>query len=214
MKIIILSIALFFVTSSLSYGQAVFGVSPGIGLNSAYFGYKIGDKIVPYFGFQYLNANFSYEEKGKRYDYDLYRFVSYSEKDEFSGNLYIPNIGIKYFLKRHNNIQAYLSLNFSKPFLSGKYSYDGEEDETFNNGIKNISMYGGEFGFGVEYFFDENFSLGGAFGLRHLHLKYEANTDSYVYNPDSGDEVNVTIEEKFKFNMSPTFSQVSLNYYF
>ena len=34
-------------------------------------------------------------------------------------------------------------------------------------------MWGGEFGFGIEYFFDENFSLGGEFGLRYIHLMYE-----------------------------------------
>ena len=197
-----------------SYGQFSFGVSPGIGLNSAYFGYKINNKIVPYIGFQYLNAKFKYEESGEKYDWDLNQVVSYSEKNVFSGSLYIPNIGVKYFIKQQNKIKAYLSLNISKPLLSGNLKYDGEEDEDFKESIKNISMWGGEFGFGVEYFFDENFSIGGEFGLRYLHLKYNDTYESDLYNPNTGNYQDTEIENDYRFNMSPTFSRISLNYYF
>lgn len=37
--------------------QIAFGVSPGLGLNSAYLGYKINDKLVPYFGLQFLGMS-------------------------------------------------------------------------------------------------------------------------------------------------------------
>ncbi len=214
MKKGLLFFTLMMISISFSFGQFSFGVSPGIGLNSAYFGYKVDNKFVPYIGFQYLNAKFKYEESGQRYDWDLNQIMSYSETNEFSGSLYIPNIGIKYFVKQQNKIQAYLSLNLSKPLLCGKLKYDGEEDEDFKEDIKNISMWGGEFGFGVEYFFDENFSLGGEFGLRYIHLNYEESRDREIYNPDIGDYQNVKIEDNFKFNASPTFSKISLNYYF
>lgn len=214
MKKGLLFITLLMVSISFSYGQFSFGVSPGIGLNSAYFGYKVDNKFVPYIGFQYLNAKFKYEENGQRYDWDLNQIISYSETNEFSGSLYIPNIGLKYFAKQQNKIQAYLSLNLSKPLLSGKLKYDGEEDEDFKEEIKKNSMWGGEFGFGIEYFFDENFSLGGEFGLRYIHLKYEDSRDREIYNPDIGDYQDVKIEDNFKFNTSPTFSKISLNYYF
>ncbi len=197
-----------------TYSQCSFGVSPGIGLNSAYFGYKIDNKIVPYIGFQYLNAKFKYEESGERFDWDLYRAVSYSEKNEFSGSLYIPNIGVKYFVKQQNKLQAFFSLNFSKPLISGKLQYNGDEDGDFKDAIKNIKMWGGELGFGVEYFFDENFSIGGEFGLRYIHLKYNESNEASFYNPDTGNDQNTEIEDTFKFNMSPTFSRVSLNFYF
>lgn len=213
-KGLIITLILLITSFSFSYGQFSFGVSPGIGLNSAYFGYKVNNKFVPYIGIQYLNANFKYEESGQRYDWDLNQIISYSDKNEFSGSLYIPNIGIKYFVKQQNKIQAYLSLNLSKPLLSGKLKYDGEEDEDFNEGIKNISMWGGEFGFGIEYFFDENFSLGGEFGLRHIHLKYEESNDREIYNYEISDYQTVKIEDNFKFNTSPTFSKISLNFYF
>lgn len=213
-KGLIITLILLITSFSFSYGQFSFGVSPGIGLNSAYFGYKVDNKFVPYIGFQYLNANLKYEESGQRTDWDLNQIISYSDKNEFSGSLYIPNIGIKYFVKQQNKIQAYLSLNLSKPILSGKLKYDGEEDENFKDVIKNISMWGGEFGFGIEYFFDENFSLGGEFGLRYIHLKYEESNDSEIYNPEAGVYQTVKIEDSFKFNTNPTFSKISLNFYF
>ena len=71
-----------------SNGQFSFGVAPGIGLNSAYFGYKLNDKIVPYIGFQYLHAKFKLDESDEEYDWDLNRVISYSEKNKFSGSLY------------------------------------------------------------------------------------------------------------------------------
>jgi len=204
----------FVVLTTKSYSQFSFGVSPGIGLNSAYFGYKIKNKIVPYIGFQYLNAKFKYEESGERYDWSLNRIVSYSEKSEFSGSLYIPNIGVKYFIKQQSKLQAYLSLNLSKPLLSGKLKYDGEEDENFKDAIKSISMWGGEFGFGAEYFFDQNFSIGGEFGLRYLHLKYNDTDKTEIYNPNTGDYQDAVIDNDYRFNISPTFSRISLNFYF
>jgi hypothetical protein len=197
-----------------SYGQFTFGVSPGIGLNSTYFGYKLNDKLVPFIGFQYAHVKFKYEETGEEFDYDLGDVVSYSYKTEFSGSLYVPNIGIKYFIKQQNKLNAYVSLCISKPFLSGKLEYDGEADEEFKNQIKNISLWGGEAGFGVEYFFDDNFSIGGEFGLRYLHLKYNDSYDYEFYNPNTGDYEMTEIKDDYRLNVSPTFSKLSLNFYF
>jgi opacity protein-like surface antigen len=205
-----------FVTTPASFSQFVFGVSPGIGFNSAYFGFRSNNKIVPYFGIQYLNGKYKYEENGQRYDYDLSRIVTYSDKEEFSGNLIIPDIGVKYFIKQHDKLQAYLSLNITKPLITGKLKTDGVEDQDFNDAIKSLnkSMWGYEFGFGVEYFVDENFSIGGEFGLRHLHVGYSDSHAEEIYNPSTGNYVSVEIKNNIKLNGSPTFSKISLNYYF
>jgi hypothetical protein len=202
------------VLTAHSYCQLSFGISPGISLNSAYFGYKINNKIVPFIGFQYLNANFKYEESGVEYDWSTNQMVSYSDKSDFSGSLYIPNIGVKYFVKQRNKLQAYFSLCLSKPMLSGKLKTDGVDDDEFKDDIKHIKMWGGELGFGVEYFFDDNFSIGGEFGLRYIHLKYDHTTQNAVFDPNLGAYVNKDIKDDYKFNMSPTYSKISLNYYF
>ena len=172
-----------------SYSQYTFGVSPGFSLNSAYFGYRLDSKFMPFIGFQYFNAKLKYNQSGVD---DL--------SMNLSGTICVPNIGVKYYVHEQNKMKTYFSLSLSKPILSGKLESDNEEVEDFNNTIDNIGLWGAELGYGAEYFFDENFSLGGEFGLRYMHLKY-SNTSN-----NSSDEL--------KFRMSPTFSKISLNYYF
>lgn len=211
-KLTILTLALFII-SSYGYSQFSFGVSPGLGLNTAYFGYKVSEKIVPYIGFQYMNANFSFTESGERYNWELDQVTSFENENEFSGSLYIPNIGVKYFFKEKNKLKAYSSINISKPMVGGKMKYDGDEDEYFKEQVDNLSMWGGELGFGMEYFFDKNFSIGGEFGIRYLHLKYEETWDEQIYDSNTGGYQESEIENTFKLNVSPTFSKISLNYY-
>jgi hypothetical protein len=205
-----------FIVPAVSYGQFSFGVAPGLGFNSAYFGYRTSSKIVLYAGFQYLNGKYKFEENGQKYDYNLSRIVTYSDKEEFSGSLLIPDFGLKYFIKQHEKLQAYLSLTFTKPLISGKLVIDGKEAGDFKDAIKSLnkSMWGYELGFGVEYFMDESFSIGGEFGLRHLHAGYSDSHSEEIYNPSTGNNVSVEINDDIKLNGSPTFSKISLNYYF
>lgn len=212
-KLSVVFIAAFFTLCS-TYGQFSFGVSPGIGLNSTYFGYKVNNKIVPFIGFQLLHGNFKYLESGEDFDYDLNQVIQYSDETKFKGNVYIPNIGVKYFIIQKESLQAYLSACISKPLLSGKLTYDGEEEEEFNDEIKNVRLWGGEIGFGAEYFLDEHFSLGGEFGLRFLHAKYKTSYETDFYNPIIGDYQETTVDYDYKFNLNPTYSKIALNYYF
>ncbi|OIO99199.1 MAG: hypothetical protein AUJ97_09205 [Bacteroidetes bacterium CG2_30_32_10] len=140
-----------------AYCQFSFGVSPGLGFNSAYFGYKM-NKFVPSIGFQYAGYAMNLEETGKRYDFSMGQIVSYTNKSSMSVNLVVPNIGAKYFIAQQNKVQAYLSLNISKPILSGKMKEDNVTSE-FGENIKKVKLWGGELGFGMEYFFDENFMV-------------------------------------------------------
>jgi len=204
--------------SSAAFSQSSFGVSPGIGLNTAYYGYRVNDKLMPFVGFQFLNIKVEGVEKGEEFDFNQGQLVSYSRSNEFSGSLYIPNLGLKYFVKEENSIKAYLTLSVSKPFITASITDDGENDEDFEEDVKNLSLLGGEFGFGVEYFFDENFSIGGEFGIRYFHLKYEETRDEQIFVPNSGNGggtiVDTEIQNDFNFNISPTYSKIALNYYF
>ncbi|MCG8410990.1 MAG: porin family protein [Bacteroidales bacterium] len=213
-KKLIITLTLLATCFSFSYAQVSFGVSPGLKLNSAYFGYKIKGKFVPFIGFQYLNANYTQEETGEKWDRELEKIVSYSDKDVYSGSLYIPNIGLKYFVKQNNKIQAYLSLCMSKPFLSTSIKYNGKRDKDVEKYVESINIWGGEFGFGVEYFFDENFSLGGEFGIRYLHFKSSESEKDEITNYTNNIEKEVDIKTTYNLNVSPTFSKISLNYYF
>ncbi|MGB0177255.1 MAG: hypothetical protein ACPF9D_08815 [Owenweeksia sp.] len=194
--------------------QFSFGVSPGITTNSAYFGYKLNDRIVPYVNFQYMNARFKYEETGERYDFDANAIVSYTDEIKFSGSLIIPGIGAKYFFTEKNDIKAYGNLSLAKPFLTGKVSLNGEEDEEFSEELKSVNMWAGELGFGVEYFFDDNFSVGGEFGLRYLSLSYDTSYETENFNPNTNTTETSTVTQEYSLGFNPTYSKISLNYYF
>ncbi len=218
MKKLLLLITVSFFTIQ-SFGQLTFGVSPGLNLNTAYLGYKVNPKIMPYVGFQYFNVNINSEHSQNRYDNSLNKVVNEVDIYELKANLYIPNVGVKYFLINQNKLQGYLSVNFSKPILTGKIelgdgNWENDFEDEFEKEIKNISFWGGELGFGVEYFFDDNFSLGGEFGFRHFNFKYDSVRDGEYYNPETGDYVTTDVKDKVRFNSNPTFSKITLNFYF
>jgi len=169
----------------LSIAQFTFNITTGgLGFNAASFGNKFNDKVIAFIGLQYINATYNFEEPG---------FT-----DELKGSLIVPNLGIRYYIKRKEKIAAFLQLNLTKPFITGKSVTDGIEDENFKNDIKSISMWGYEISYGVEYSFDPSFSIGGEFGLRHGKFSQD------------DDQFNSTT----KIAISPTFSRIILNFYF
>jgi len=213
MKKVVLLLSLCLVLGLKGYSQFSFGVAPGLSTNSAYFGYKAG-KVVPYVGFQFANVGGSLEESGEEWDYDIDEVIDYSDKTKISGSLYVPTLGIKFFAVEHNNLKAYFNLSLSKPILGAKVEIDGEEVEEVSDVVKEIKLFGGEFGFGVEYFFDDNFSLGGEFGIRYIGGKYSDSYEDSFYNPDLGDDQDTEITNTLKAHLNPTYSKISLNFYF
>lgn len=196
-----------------SYGQFSFGVAPGLSTNSAYFGYRTG-KVVPYVGLQYGNIMFNTKETGQDYDYDLMDVTSYTDELNLKGNLLLPNIGVKFFAVEKNNLKAFFNLSVAKPFLSGKVEFNGEEEDEFGETLKEISLIAGELGFGVEYFLDNNFSIGGEFGIRYLGGKYSNSYEDSFYNPDTDSYQETEITNTFRVGSNPTFTKISLNFYF
>lgn len=196
-----------------SQSQIAFGVSPGLNLNSAYIGYKI-NKIVPFFGFQYFNAAFNYSEKGQHFDYDVNEVANYEETYQYSVSVYLPTLGLKYYVIDKDKLKAYTSLAITKPVITGKAKDNGVENTDLTDYLKNLSIWGGELGFGVEYYFDEQFSLGGEFGIRFLSLKDEFSYTTTFYNPNSGMDQSTTITNEFRFRTTPTYTKFSLNFYF
>ena len=196
-----------------SQGQFTFNVSPGLNLNSANLGYKL-DKVVPFIGFQYFSIGFNLTQTGTEWNSGINGPEAFTEEMKVNGSLMIPTLGIKYFLKEKNKMKAYLIASLAKPIVSGKMEFDGEPEEEFSDQIKKASLWGGEAGFGMEYFFDENFSIGGEFGIRCLTGKYfDEYTDDY-YNPNTGNYVDADFTQEVKITMNPTYTRVSLNFYF
>ncbi len=213
MKKGLIAFALVFV-SHFTYGQFSFGVSPGLSLNGAYFGYQIKENFVPFVSFQFLRGNIALESTGREFDWDLMQMVDYSYTANSSAGIYLPSVGLKYFFKNHNKLKAYGSLAITKPILSVSQEIDGDEDEALKEYVDGISLWGGEIGFGIEYFFDENFSLGGEFGIRYLNLSIEETYKSTVYNPNTGLDESANFEDSFSYSLNPSYTKISLNYYF
>jgi len=213
-KVTVLAIVASILFTTQGFGQITFGVSPGLGFNSAYVGYSIKSRIVPFIGFQSMSAKYQLAESGESYDWETGVKAAYSDALELSGQLLVPNLGIKCFILQKNKLQAYASLTVAKPIISGKITVDEEVNEELKEYLKDISIWGGEFGVGVEYFFDNNFSIGGEFGCRCLNINYAHTSETEIYNPTTEVYEPSEMTRDFNLNLNPTYSRVSLNYYF
>jgi hypothetical protein len=217
MKNRLLLFVVFAFIASPVFGQFYFSASPGLNLNGASFGYKVG-KIVPYVGFQMMNAKFTLETN--EFDWTTPGTLDeHNMKTEVKANLFIPTIGAKYFIIENNKLKAFVGLGLTKPIIKAKmdFTYDGDavnEDfkEEVEDAVDNVKMFGGELGFGVEYFFDDNFSVGGEFGLRYLKTKYTQDTQGSEWN--GNDYEDVTNKTEVNLNLMPTYTKISLNFYF
>lgn len=210
----IIGLCLFLMTFSYQlHAQLAVGVSPGFSLNSAQIGYKI-NKVVPYVSYQYYRASFKTTTETKEYNADLQEIVDVTFEDKLSANLHLPTIGVKYFFKEKDKLKAYVNLNVTKPIASLKYTEDGKEDEEIQDEIKNLKLWGGQLGLGVEYFLDEHFSFGAEYGLRYFSIKNESSSDSEVYNQDTSEYEEFEKTTNWKTVFTPTYSKIALNYYF
>lgn len=215
MKNTFLIILVLFVTNSIN-AQFSFGVKPGIGLNGAYFGFRTQPFVV-FTSFDYIHVGGVVEESGQRFDYNINQLVNFSDESEAAFSIYNIGIGVKYFLPITSNISPYVTTTVTKPFLSAEAKRNGTTQDDLSEFVDAISIWGVSLGFGTEYFFSENFSVGGEFGLRMFLGSYEKQeeVDTWVYNPNTGGSYIQTDKNyEANINFSLTYSVVSLNYYF
>lgn len=179
---------LFCISVNLVKSQVVFTVKPGLNLNGANIGYKINN-FEPYLGLQFANVTYKYKDTD-------------GDDDKIKAHVYLPYIGSKIFIIEKESIKSTINVTIFKPFIFGKEIDDGEEDESYKEDLKNLKVWGGELGFGSEYFFNEHFSIGGEFGFRFgfYKYKYESETSDYSYTED--------------INLNMTYISGSLNFYF
>lgn len=192
--------------------QFTFGVSPGFNLNSAYFGYNIDYRFVPYVSLQYFRGSFTQDISTYEQDINTGELAPVNRLIEASGGLIIPTIGLKYFAFESDELRGYFNANISKPMVSSRFEIDGDEPDGYEDPTENLSIWAGELGFGTEYFFSESFSLGGEFGLRWIRVNDEISGTEVFFDPNTGEMVES--ETDLAFNFSPTYAKISLNFYF
>jgi len=185
-KITLFGVALLFLVNSAK-SQITFTVKPGLNLNGANFGYKTKN-FVPYFGLQFLNLTDKFKDN--------------NTDRKTKTHIYMPIIGSKIFIIDKESLKGLINATLFKPVIFGKEVENGEEDESYKEDFKSLKLWGGELGFGSEYFFNEHFSFGGEFGFRFgfYNYKNESNTSEFSYT------------ENMHLNM--TYISGSMNFYF
>jgi hypothetical protein len=215
-RVLLISLFVLVIASQCSYSQFTFGVKPGATLNSGYAGIKFGG-IVAFGGFEFIHGgadiNFTYKDTGYPDD---------ANKMHYSGSLCVPYVGAKMFLLNSGNIKGYATATISKPWVSASIQPDsGKEavayDFTSSHGdkalvkdlVSNTSLWGFSVAFGSEYFFSDNFSLGGEFGIRYLIGGWKKTITTY-----SSPTAKSTVDVDVSVGVSSTYSTLTLNYYF
>lgn len=212
-KKFVLFVTLVLFVSVSAFSQFSFSVGTGLNINGAYFGYKVG-KVVPFAGIQVFAASGKFIHTGTEWDYDQGSAVEFSNEIKLSGSVIMPELGVKFFAIERNKIKGYVIGGITKPFVNAKVSENGETVEEIQDMLDNVSIIGGFAGIGTEYFLDENFSIGGEFGVQILSGNYsDEYTDDY-WNPSISQYVDADFTDDFTLNFAPTYAKLSLNFYF
>jgi opacity protein-like surface antigen len=202
MKRLFLIVVLVMAITLNGFSQFSFSVAPGIATNSATFGYKIGN-AVPYAGLQLLTGG--YKMVGTNHYQSGSEWVTDKYEMQANVNLIMPSIGVKYFAVETGDLKAYVNLAATKPLISGKMKYNGEEEEGFAEQIDKIKLFGAELGFGMEYFLSRNFSIGGEYSFRYIGGKHSEKDE---WGSGEYEKTDISLR------LVPTIAKFSLNFYF
>ncbi len=214
--------------ASAKNGGFVFGVKPSATVQTSYFGLERG-KFVFYGGLDLLAMS----AKQTGHDVNWYSYSgneSRTERDfEYSGSatLIAPRLGVKCRLSSHT-LRPYLFADLFKvfPFVSIKDEvdtrqyengvlshtdhYSGYNKETESMVKDILGVWGFNLGFGSEYYFSENFSVGGEYVFRlfatSADYKGEDGTAESGYRQTWKDELSGSLKM--------SYAAIVLNYYF
>lgn len=210
MKKVILSCIFFFAIISTGQAQSVFDVNTGFIIDGANYGYKF-DNLMPYVGLQYFNAGITVSYESYYFENEL---VKETNVHEISASVFMPNIGLKYFMPYNDKLNPYLNLVIYKPFFSTSSKENGQDIEEFNKLTDETSIFGTELSFGVEYNLSKNFAIGGEFGFRLMFGSSKIEYQNRIYDYNNYEYYDVTETDEFDMNLGMTFTRFSLNYYF
>jgi hypothetical protein len=172
----------------------VFGVKPGMMIQSSYFGLEY-PRLQPFVGVDWVGVAAS------------------SDDGDVSASIFIPHFGAKLFLKDYGaekTIAPYLTGDwfFSLASVDADGVSSAEKDL-----IKDLlEFWGLGVGFGAEYFLSESFSVGGEYGLRYLHDKVDEHSETDTYAPGYGSTYKINNEFSLAFKV--TYAVISANYHF
>jgi hypothetical protein len=200
---------------TVARGQFMFSVRPQLlSLNGAAFGHKFPSDLALFGGMDYMHVGATVDASTS-YSYSA---SGSSRTSEASLSLYNLFVGVKYFVANSGSAKGYIVGEVSKPFFSLSVETNGEQDPTIEQLSDNLSIWGVKAGFGGEYFFADDFSLGGEFGLRYFFVSTNTEQTSpsiyYIPNPPYYATGTSTSKTDVKLDLGLTYTMLTLNYYF
>lgn len=198
--------------SVTSFSQINFSVAKGNSLTTAKVGFKY-KKFVPFIGLQNYSVSASVNASNQYYDINTLGLETETYIEDIKASAILPSIGVKYFFLEREKLKAFTSLSYTLPIFSIKTGDKGLNTE-INNEIDKVNIWGSELGLGVEYFIDDQFSIGGEFGMRYIHFNYDSERDYIVIDQMTGEGLLAKSSESINLNIKPTFAKMSINFYF
>jgi len=154
-----------------------FGVKPSSGVQSSYFGFGVGEQVVLFGGLDFLRVSASLEsEQG---DADA------------KATVLMPNVGAKFYLgpREDGEVAPYLLASVFKANTSFDVDVEGMEipEDTMEQIEDILSPFGVNAAFGAEYYFSDNFSMLGEYGVRYVKSSAELDTEIGEMGPIQAD---------------------------
>ena len=123
-----------------------------------------------------------------------------SDEYDFSIHLFMPKVGVRVLGARNGDLRSYTlaEVFYLLPVVSGSEFSDSDKKELRDA----LDLIGLTFGFGAEYFFSDQFSLGSEVAWNMIYHSTEYTDDFDNYRSES------------RTILSALLTNVTLNYYF
>jgi len=187
-------------------GGFAFCAKPGMLVNAAQFGYK-SDALFAGVGLEFASVGVS-----TKYSH-IDSSYSYESTSKLDVSLFLPQLAFRYFFSptAAGEVHPYAAASVFYSLSSVRIqTSDGETTVRDTSAERIVSdvlngNVGGTLAFGGEYFFTENFSLGGEFGCRALFGGVSEESSGYYGG---------TYKYDYNLGLGVVYTALGLNYYF
>jgi hypothetical protein len=159
------------------YRSGYISTLPSNQILGCYLGFDVVEPLVIFAGLDYTRKYYQEERENPTW--------KYTQEETFTQ--LTPNLGIKLYLKRRGSREVcpYFLLGFFKTYASVDRGAKSAWEKATEELVEELNSPWGFFpAFGAEYFFSNNFSLGGEGGLRFSFADAGAGWDETVVNLD------------------------------
>jgi len=175
------------------YRSGYVSTLPSNQILGCYLGFDIAEPLVVFAGLDYTHKHYKWETENPSY--------RYTQEETFTQ--LTPNFGLKLYLKRRDSREVcpYFLLGFFKSYASADIGAQSAYQKATEELTEELNSPWGFFpAFGAEYYFSNNFSLGGEGGLRFSFSEAGASWDETTVNIDEdyfAHYIGITVNFRF-----------------